>query len=204
MALLAGFILLVSVIGSALAWTQRSTTNTDPRTSGSNTTIFLVPNEIPAGLELSTAELWSDGITTTQTYRPAAYVEGAPTVTITVSDMVKVLDSLGVDAYFPTTDPARFFSELRQGLVDTYRELDPDARISTDSITIRGQPALNTQIITTVDGITEAQIGVIVLEGDGIVTEINTSNVTENVAIAVAESLRPITSEAFLELTNPR
>lgn len=200
-AALVGFATVVVVLGGVIGVAQRSTTDTGTAGSVSDATIFLVPTAIPDDLELSVAEVWPDGTGSTQIFLPpgqTTWAEGDRVVNINVTDSVKMAEASGIETNPWTADDATVFADLRQQLVTTYAE----SRLTFDQTTIRNKPALVLERVTTlyentISEVTDVAIGVVVLEGNGIISEVDTHQVARDVVIAIAESLTPVTPEAF-------
>ncbi len=200
-AALAGFAVAVAVIGSVIAITQRPAPVSISPGSGADASIFMVPGVIPDDLELAVADIWTDGFSTTQSFLlpgRTGWGEGDRVVNININNMVEQAGGDVAVLDLVTGDPEAFFEVLRQQTKDSY----PDSQLTFDEITVRGRPALLVERTTTVDpntpnGPIDVAIGVIVLEGNGIVSETGTHQIARDVAIAIAESLTPVTAEDF-------
>lgn len=200
-ATLAGFVIALAVIGGVVAIAQRPATLSISPGSGSAATIFMVPTVMPDDLELAVADVWTDGYSTTQSFLlpgRTGWVEGDRVVNINITNM---LEQAGDDTEVRDLlagDPEAFFEVLRQQTKDSYS----DSQLTFERITVRGRPALVVERTTTVNpntpnGPLDVAIGVIVLEGDGILSEIDSHQIARDVAIAIAESLTPMSAEDF-------
>lgn len=200
-AMLAGFVIALAVVGAVVAVAQRPASVSISPGSGAAATIFMVPTVMPDDLELAVADVWTDGYSTTQSFLlpgRTGWVEGDRVVNINITNMLEqagddteVLDLLA-------GDPEAFFEVLRQQTKDSYS----DSQLTFERITVRGRPALVVERTTTVNpntpnGPIDVAIGVIVLEGDGILSEVDSHQIARDVAIAIAESLIPMSAEGF-------
>jgi hypothetical protein len=191
---------VLAVVGGAIALTRPTSPVEGASTDAADATIFLIPGTIPDDLELYVAEVWSDGNATSQIYLPpgeATYGEGDRVVNIGVNDLVKMAQAAGLDTTTKTIDAPTYFADLERHLETVYA----NSQLSFSETTVRGKPALVIERHTTVGETADMAIGVIVFEGGGIVTEVDTHQVTRNVAFAIAESLEPVTPEAFSAYT---
>ncbi len=194
-AALAGFAVMLAIVGGVIAATRP----TEPPVGAAEATIFLLPTVIPDDLELYAAEVWSDGNATSQIYLPpgeTTYAEGDRVVNINVTDSVKMAQAEGIDTTdLLNADASTMFANLAELLKTVYT----DSELTFEEITIRGRPALVLQRVTSIGETTDTAIGVVVVEGDGIMTEVSTHQVSRDVVIAIAEGLQSATPEAFAD-----
>lgn len=193
-AALAGFAVVLAIVGGVIAATRPA----QPSPAAAQATIFLLPTAMPDDLELYRAEVWSDGNATSQVYLPpgeTTYAEGDRVVNIDVTDSVRMAQGEGVDPteLLNADAPSTLFASLIEIQETTY----PDSELSFEETTIRGKPALLVERITTIGQITDIAIGVVVIEGNGIITGVDTHQVDRQDAIAIAEGLRATTAETF-------
>lgn len=195
-AALAGFAIALVVVGGVIAVTR----SIQSSPAAAEPTIFLLPRTVPADLELYRAEVWSEGNATSQVYLPpgeTTYAEGERVVNINVTDSLRMAQAEGIDA----TDllNADVESTLFTSLMDRLETAYPNSELSFEETTIRGKPALVVERVTPIGQIADVEIGVIVIEGNGIITEVDTHQVDRRIAIAIAEGLRATTPEAFAD-----
>jgi len=202
-AVIAGFALIVVTLGGVIAIARQSTTDTDPASPPTDASIYMMPEFIPDGVVLTLTEVWSDGNGTTQNYLApgeSTWVEGDLVAIVTVTDMVGMSQDTGDGLDFTISDPDTIFANLRQQTMSFY----PETQVAFDEITIRGRPALlSERAVKLYEGtafeVEDVAIGVVVLEGNGIVSTIDTHQMTRDIAIAMSESLAPASSEAFIQ-----
>ena len=200
-AVIAGFALIVVTLGGVIAISRQSTTDIDPGSPPADSSIYMMPGFVPDGVVLASIEVWSDGNGTTQSYLApgkSTWVEGDLVATVTVTDMGGMFQDTGVGLDFTTSDPDTIFANLRQQI----ESLSPESQVMFDEITIRGRPALlSERTLKLYDGtayeVNDVAIGVTVLEGNGVVSTIDTHQMTRDIAIAMSESLAPTSPEAF-------
>jgi hypothetical protein len=195
LAALAGFAVVLAVVGGFIAATRP--TQQSPATA--EATIFLLPTTMPDDLELHLAEVHSNGNATSQVYLPpgeTTYAEGDRVVNINVNDSVRMAQAGGIDTSdLLDADASTIFASVIESVETVYT----DSELSFEETTIRGRPALLVQRVATVGEITDTAIGVVVIEGNGIITEVDTHQVDRQVVIAIAEGLTATTAEAFAE-----
>lgn len=202
-AVIAGFALIVVTIGGVVAVSRQAATDSDAGTAPTDATIYMTPGYVPDGVVLTLAEVWSDGNGTTQNYLApgeTSWVEGDFVVIITVhklsgadQDTVDGLDST-------TSDPDTFFAAVQQQIWSVY----PESKVTFDEITVRGRPALLGERTTTMyegtaNEVVDLAIGVMVLEGNGIVSTVDTHQMTRDTAIAISASLAPTSPDGFIQ-----
>lgn len=202
-AVIAGFALIVVTLGGVIAISRQSTTDIDPGSPPADASIYMMPGFIPDGVVLASIEVWSDGNGTTQNYlapgKPT-WVEGDLVAIVTVTDMVGMSQDMGDESDFTTSNPDTIFANLRQQI----ESLSPESQVMFDEITIRGRPALLAERVLklyedTAYEVNDVAIGVTVLEGNGIVSTVDTHQMTRDIAIAMSESLAPTSPEAFTQ-----
>lgn len=202
-AVIAGFALIVVALGGVIAISRQSATDTDPASPPTDASIYMMPGFIPDGVVLTSTEVWSDGNGTTQNYLvpgESTWVEGDLVAIINVTDMVGATQDTGDGLDFTTSDPDTIFANLRQQIESFY----PESQVMFDEITIRGRPALlGERALKLYEGtayeVDDVAIGVMVLEGNGIVSTVATHQMTRDIAIAISESLAPASPEAFIQ-----
>lgn len=204
-AAIAGFALIVVTIGGVVAVTRQSTTDSDAANAPTDATIYMTPGLVPDGVVLASTEVWSDGNGTTQSYLApgeSTWVEGDLVAIIIVSDMVGLgaMYDTGDGLDFTTSDPDTIFADIQQQIMSLY----PESQVTFDKITIRGRPALlGERTLTMYEGtafeVEDVAIGVMVLEGNGIVSTVDTHQMTRGIAIAISESLAPASPDGFIQ-----
>jgi hypothetical protein len=203
---------LAKLVVIAVIATSCSTTSTADRqpATGGDASIFMIPSWIPSDLELYSAEAWSGddisgGNVAYLTYRaPGASVPGASThqegdrlVTISVTDYVAIADAAGqpLDA---NLDAATIFADLREQLeivlADSQLSFD---QLSFDLLTVRDKPSMVVERTETVGGIIDHVVGVVVIEGNGIMSSVDSHELTRDEAIGMSEGLEPVASGVF-------
>ncbi len=197
-AVLAGFAVVLALVGGVIAATRPA----DQQVGAAEATIFLLPTVIPDDLELYISEVWADGNATSQIYLPpgeTTFVEGDRVVNIIVTDSVKMTQAEGIDTTdLLNADASAIFTAVKESTATVYT----DSELSFEEVTIREKPALVLRRITSIGETTDTAIGVVVIEGNGIITEVDTHQVDRDVVIAIAGGLRSATPEAFAEYVN--
>ncbi len=194
-AALAGFAVVLALVGGVIAATRP----TEQHVGGAEATIFMLPTVIPDDLELYLAEVRSDVNGTSQIYLPpgeTSYAEGDRVVNINITDSVKTAQANDIDTTdLLNADASTILTAVKENVATFYTE----SELSFEETTIRGRPALVVRRVTRIGVTTDTAIGVVVVEGNGIMTEVDTHQVDRQTVIAIAEGLRSTTPEAFAD-----
>lgn len=198
----ATFAMVVAVIG---AISLVGLPSSDP--AGGVSTIFVAADDVPADLVLRAGEVWADGAATTQIYvdaDAAHYGEDVRTASINMQDAVAIAEQQGMltdDALDTINNPQAYFADLMATLEDVY---GGEELIFEETLVRDRQSLVMERTTTSTQGDLVLEVGVLTAEGNGIYSEIGTHNLTRQEALAIAESLHPISPDSFPELSWPQ
>ena len=192
----AGFAITVLIVG-VIAF--RGLPFTDSDAGAGNTTIYVVPTDVPDDLVLRGGEVWNDGKATTQIYVEATathHSEKNRAVTVNANDVGAAAASTDDPEFY---DTAEVFSSLLANAEDIY---GPD--ISYRQTTVRDRPAMVFERTETgTDGTLGLYVDIVVSEGQGVFSETSGQNLTVDEALDVAKSLQPVPADSFPDLAWP-